>query len=79
MKSQHYLLTTALILPYITSTFAVKAINDTNKYPVCIADSDCEKSNLDGHACFQYFCYPWQQKPTEVKLVKEFRTTVLCD
>ena len=66
MKNHYYLLTTVLLLPCITTTLAVKAINDTEKYPVCVADSDCEKKNLIGHACFQYFCYPWQEKATEV-------------
>lgn len=61
----HYLLTTVLLLPCITTTLAVKAINDTEKYPVCVSDSDCEQKNLIGHACFQYFCYPWQDKATE--------------
>ena len=50
----------ALLFP--TYTFAVKSINDTKRFPVCIDDSDCEKRNLDGHACFQYFCYPWDNK-----------------
>ena len=71
MKSQH-ILTTILVSTYISSSFAVKAINDTELYPVCIADSDCEKNNLDGHACFQYFCYPWKKEETEVKLVIEY-------
>ena len=51
-----------LILP--ASTLAVIAINDTKKYPICIGDSDCEANNLDGYACFQYFCYPWEKKAT---------------
>ena len=50
-----------LLLP--ASTMAVLLINDTAKYPVCISDSDCEAHNFDGYACFQYFCYPWQNKP----------------
>ena len=69
MKNHYYLLTTILLLPCITTTLAVKAINDTEKYPVCVADSDCEKKNLIGHACFQYFCYPWQEKATEVSFL----------
>ena len=70
----HYLLTTVLLLPCITTTLAVKAINDTEKYPVCVSDSDCEQKNLIGHACFQYFCYPWQDKATEVRHFRFFFT-----
>ena len=66
MKSHYLYLTTILLLP--ASTLAVQAINDTQKYPVCIDDSDCEKRNLDGHACFQYFCYPWEKKPVEASV-----------
>lgn len=62
MKSHSTLLNIFILVLIPASTLAVKAINDTKKYPVCIDDSDCEKKNLDGHACFQYFCYPWQPK-----------------
>ena len=75
MKNHYYLLTTVLLLPCITTTLAVKAINDTEKYPVCVADSDCEKKNLIGHACFQYFCYPWQEKATEVRFIYIIKTS----
>ncbi len=50
------------------STVAVLSINDTSKYPVCIDDADCEKKNLDGYACFQYFCYPWEKKPASASI-----------
>ena len=47
------------------SANAIKVWNmtDTKKYPVCLADEECE--NLDGHACFQYFCYPWKERAVE--------------
>lgn len=37
---------------------AVTTMYDTINYPACLEDNDCRKD--DGHACFQYFCYPWQ-------------------
>ena len=47
-----------------TTILAVMEINDTTKYPVCTANSDCENYNLgvNQFACFQYFCYPWVKK-----------------
>ena len=57
-----FLLLCCLLFP--SYTFAVQAINDTKRFPICIDDSDCEKRNLDGYACFQYFCYPWDNKPS---------------
>ena len=63
MKSQSLNLLVLVLLP--ASSLAVIAINGTERFPVCIDDSDCEKRNLDGHACFQYFCYPWEPKATE--------------
>jgi len=37
---------------------SVTMMNDTMRFPACFEDNDCRK--LDSHACFQYFCYPWQ-------------------
>ena len=51
-----------LILP--AYTLAVLQINDTDKYPICMTNDECEAKNLDGHACFQYFCYPWKKQAT---------------
>ena len=62
-----------MLLP--VSTLAVIAINDTKSYPVCISDSDCDKQKLDGYACFQYFCYPWEKK---AKMASEERPLELC-
>ncbi len=42
----------------IVAAGAVQTMNDTDKYPACIEDNDCRR--LENHACFQYFCYPWQ-------------------
>jgi hypothetical protein len=63
MKS--FLPSVLLLVALPASTLAVIAINNTDKYPVCVEESDCEKKNLDGYACFQYFCYPWQKKASE--------------
>ena len=43
-----------------------------------IGDSDCEQKNLDGHACFQYFCYPWEKKATVAASTDEAQPLELC-
>ena len=62
-----------LILP--AYTLAVQQINDTDKYPICMTNEECEAKNLDGHACFQYFCYPWKK---QAKLASEKKPLELC-
>jgi len=58
---------------------AIEAWNmsDTSKYPACLGDSECNEHDSrkqlskNHHACFQYFCYPWQQEATTADKTKE--------
>ena len=54
----------------IRSTNAINVWNmtDAKTYPACLSDQECEKyderkqNGKNTHACFQYFCYPWETK-----------------
>ena len=54
----------------IQSTNAINVWNmtDAKTYPACLSDQECEKydelkqNGKNTHACFQYFCYPWETK-----------------
>ena len=41
-------------------------MTDAKTYPACLSDQECEKyderkqKGKNTHACFQYFCYPWE-------------------
>ena len=53
----------------IQSTNAINVWNmtDTKTYPACLSDDECKKlderkqNGKNTHACFQYFCYPWEK------------------
>lgn len=42
-------------------------MTDTKTYPACLSDDECKKlderkqNGVNTHACFQYFCYPWEK------------------
>lgn len=47
------------------------AMNDTAKYPACLADEDClDVHFLADHACFQYFCYPHKKEALSAEQAK---------
>ena len=51
-----------------TSAINVWNMTDAKTYPACLSDQECEKyderkqNGKNTHACFQYFCYPWETK-----------------
>jgi len=45
----------------LTRQVGAGSVRDTEKYPICISDSDCDnisEKTGEGHLCFQYMCYP---------------------
>ena len=70
MKRSMFLYFSILVLQTnIQSTNAINVWNmtDTKTYPACLSDDECKKlderkqNGVNTHACFQYFCYPWEK------------------
>ena len=62
----NYFLYVSVILLNLNLRLCECYLNDTETYPPCLQNEDCEKNHrLTDHACFQYFCYPWKTTPTE--------------
>ena len=77
------------------SSYGTKVWNmtDVKTYPACLGKDECVKLDArkqnpkDYHACFQYFCYPWQEvaltadeatKPQKKPLFKGCRNSKDC-
>lgn len=49
----------------------------TKAYPACLGQDDCDKIDnrkmysKNYHACFQYFCYPWQEEAVTADKTKK--------